>query len=158
MKLPVRRRIALSGALWFVFVACVCLPLLMSLIPKPLRLSGPLEAANMFLAALYIFGLPTGLVGFFLAKPMVDGTQGVRVFSLGVFLVVLVNLLAGVCFAIYGKNFLSLGSFFEHAATGIAIFFFLDILAFYGAPFLLGGLAALAFRAGIERYGLNQDE
>ncbi|MFY8041644.1 MAG: hypothetical protein ACOVOD_01840 [Rhodoferax sp.] len=88
---------------------------------------------------------------------MAQVTQGIRVFSLGVVLVVLVNLLAGVCFAIYGERFLSLGSFLEHVATSIKILLFLDILAFKGVPFLMGGLAALAFRAGIERYGLNQD-
>jgi hypothetical protein len=37
----------------------------------------------------------------------------------------------------------------ETIATSIASLLFLDVLLFKGMPFVIGGLAALAFRAGI---------
>ena len=158
MKRSTYLRNASLGGVWFALVTGVSLPLLMSALPKPFAPNNMVEAGGLLTFALLLFGLPAGIVGFALANRMAHSTHSVRVFSLGAVLVLVTNLLAGAGLSALGSQFVSLRSVLEQAVGGAASFLLLDVLLFKGAPFLLGGLAALAFRAGIHRVGWAQSE
>jgi hypothetical protein len=151
-------RIALSGAVWFSLLAGVALPLLMTALPKPLGPNDLSDVGSHLRFALLFFGLPAGVVGLAFANRNAHSQASLRVFCLGAALVLITNLLAGLGVSLLGSHFASVGSLLEQAILIATGFLLLDVLLFKGAPFLFGGLAALAFRAGIRRVGWAENE
>lgn len=139
--------VALAGAVLFSLLAGFGFPLAMSAIETPLAAKNFFEAAGMFKFSMTIFGGPAALVGLLLAKRIVLASS-FGAFVLGVFLVLATHLLGAMVAMLYVSYPFSLDSFFADGAKIALVFLIFDMAVFKGMPFLLGGLAALALRAG----------
>lgn len=148
--------VALAGAVWFALVAGLSLPLLMSALPKPFAPDGVSAVTSEFKFAFLTFGLPGALIAFALANRIARSSV-FGAFVLGAVLVLATNLLAGVVMSMLVSHFVSLYSFLERAFSVAASFLLLDVVLFKGAPFVIGGLAALGFRAGVARVKLANE-
>ena len=146
-------RVAISGSAWFAFVAASALPLLMIALPRPLAPGTLHDTGSHFRFALLMFGPPAATIGFALSNRIAHSASYLTAFGLGVAVVLLTSLLAGVVVSVLGSHFASLRLSLEDAVLMATSFLLLDILLFKGATFMLGGLAAMAFRAGIQRVG-----
>jgi hypothetical protein len=151
MKLGTRTKVALAGALWFGIVAAASLPLAMSVhsAPQPGITAGTAGVAKF---SAYLFGLPGAVAGLVLANRIARSVSVMASIGLGVLLVVFKDVLAALQGALGGfvRSF-SIQAFGESLLNSSFLFLFSDVVSLYGIPFVLGGLAAMAFRAVVRR-------
>lgn len=146
-----RTKIAFAGAAFFAFVAAVGLPLMLSLYAslRPTSLHESIGGARF---ALLVFGGPAAICGFALANRITSASSPASAFFLGTILVVLTNLAAALCLAVLSRN----SSLREFPFTMFFFFLVLDVVAFYGLPFIIGGIAAMAFRRAVIHITNNE--
>jgi hypothetical protein len=149
-----RTKIAFAGAAFFAFVAAVGLPLMLSLYAslRPTSLHESIGGARF---ALLVFGGPAAICGFALANRITSASSPASAFFLGTILVVLTNLAAALCLAVLSRNS-SLREFPFFTVTMFFFFLVLDVVAFYGLPFIIGGIAAMAFRRAVIHITNNE--
>jgi hypothetical protein len=145
-------KVAIAGALWFALVAVVCLPLVMSL-QVALRPKGATDVANMASSSAVLFGAPAGLLGGLFANRIAATETTIRAIGLGALLILCTNVLAAFWLAILGGQSSSFVSIVQSFMSVLALYLVFDIVFLFGAPFVLGALASLAFRAAVGQRG-----
>ena len=146
MKTSIRVQIAFCGAVWFGVVAVAMFLLFMSALSKPFAPENGADLASYAKFSAWLFGVPSAVAGGVLANRIANADGPIGSFFLGITLVLLANLLAGVMLGLVelagARPLGTVGT----SLFGAASFVLLDLLLFKGAPFVVGGLASLAFR------------
>jgi hypothetical protein len=145
-----RLRIAVSGALWFAFVATAVIPLAVGMSLTPSIRSMTLSTVNWG-GTLASIGVPAGVAGFLLGNTIARSPGAVVAFLVGVLLVVVSHLLAGVWFSAFARTGISPFSFAFNAFSAGLGMLLLSTTLLKGIPLVLGGLSALIFQEIIQR-------
>lgn len=156
MQLPQKTKVALLGSLWFALVAGVCFPLVFAMLPHggPQTLS---QTGKGVLVGLQLFGLPAALAGAITGN-RIYRAGSLMAFILGALTVVLTCFFFGLWMAIFNARVFNLRVIAEQAFVGGMGAIVIDLVFLRGVPFVLGGFAALAFRAVLFKFYENRHD
>jgi hypothetical protein len=146
------------GAGWFAVIACIGFPLSIVALPGPSSFS---PNSSWLLSGVWAgvtaYGLPAALAG------AITSTRIYRSSSLGAFIfgaltVVLTCLFSGLWMTILNARVFNLRVIAEQAFVSGMGAIVIDVFFLRGVPFVLGGFAALAFRAVLFKFYEDRDD
>lgn len=142
------------GAAWFAAIAGIGFPLSMAAFPGPSTPSAQ-QFLSGVLGGVAMFGIPAAIAGAIFG-PRIYRANPLGAFLFGVPVVLLTSLMAGFWMAAYNARFFNLRVIAEDGlAVGLGMIL-IDLILLRGVPLLLGGFAALGFRAVLFKlYAIN---
>lgn len=145
--------VAIAGGLWFAVTAVISLPLLDAAFRRGPQAYG--EISQLGRLAFIHFALPSFMAGMAFANHIVFVSSPWLSFWLGALLVVLANIgtAANTALLVEGWNHFGTASI----VTAV-MYFIVDVVAFRGIPFLIGGVSAVLFRGAMRFYFESYDD